>query len=155
MIKVLMVCLGNICRSPMAEGILREKVKDLSLEFEIDSAGTGNYHVGEAPDPRSIAASASFGIDISDLRARQFKVSDFDNFDHILVMDNSNKENVLKLARNKADHTKVKLMLDYSSNKNLIEVPDPWFGGEDGFYDVYHMLDDACENFITTITRKA
>lgn len=154
MIKVLMVCLGNICRSPMAEGILREKVKDRDLEIEIDSAGTGNYHVGEAPDPRSIATTASFGIDISDLRARQFKVSDFDNFDHILVMDESNKANVLKLARNLADESKVKLMLDYASEKNLIEVPDPWFGGEDGFYDVYHMLNDACENFLTVITTK-
>jgi protein-tyrosine phosphatase len=138
----------------MAEGILREKVKDRDLEIEIDSAGTGNYHVGEAPDPRSIATTASFGIDISDLRARQFKVSDFDNFDHILVMDESNKANVLKLARNLADESKVKLMLDYASEKNLIEVPDPWFGGEDGFYDVYHMLNDACENFLTVITTK-
>ena len=141
MAKVLMVCLGNICRSPLAEGILKSKVNNT---VSIDSAGTGNYHVGEAPDPRSIQIAKKYGIDISQQRARQFKASDFDRFDHIYVMDQSNFQNVVKLARNPEDISKVKLILEEIQPDTKAEVPDPYFGGSNGFENVYRLLDEAC-----------
>ena len=141
MAKVLMVCLGNICRSPLAEGILKSKVNHT---VSIDSAGTGNYHVGEAPDPRSIQIAKKYGIDISQQRARQFIVTDFDRFDHIYVMDQSNFQNVVKLARNPEDIAKVKLILEEIQPNTKAEVPDPYFGGSNGFENVYRLLDEAC-----------
>ena len=141
MAKVLMVCLGNICRSPLAEGILKSKVNHT---VSIDSAGTGNYHVGEAPDPRSIQIAKKYGIDISQQRARQFIVTDFDRFDHIYVMDQSNFQNVVKLARIPEDIAKVKLILEEIQPNTKAEVPDPYFGGSNGFENVYRLLDEAC-----------
>lgn len=141
MAKFLMVCLGNICRSPLAEGILKSKVNHT---VSIDSAGTGNYHVGEAPDPRSIQIAKKYGIDISQQRARQFIVTDFDRFDHIYVMDQSNFQNVVKLARNPEDIAKVKLILEEIQPNTKAEVPDPYFGGSNGFENVYRLLDEAC-----------
>jgi protein-tyrosine phosphatase len=149
MANVLMVCLGNICRSAMAEGILRSKAKKLGLNIEVDSAGTADFHVGEAPDTRAIKTAKQFGVDISNLRGRQFNESDFDKFDFIFVMDGSNKDNVLKLARNEKDRTKVKLLLELTSEFDLKDVPDPWFGGDEGFVEVFEMLDKACGNFLT------
>ncbi|MCG1037163.1 low molecular weight protein-tyrosine-phosphatase [Polaribacter sargassicola] len=146
MYKVLMVCLGNICRSPLAEGILKSKVN--KADVFVDSAGTGAYHVGNLPDPRSIDVAAKHGINITDQKARKFVVKDFDEFDVIYVMDDSNYQNILLLARNKADEEKVKLILNEAHpNKNL-NVPDPYYGGDQGFEDVYKMLDEAC-NFIS------
>ncbi len=149
MTKVLMVCLGNICRSPMAEGILRSKVKELKLNIEVDSAGTANFHVGESPDLRAIKTAKIFGVDISDLRGRQFVQSDYDKFDFIFVMDESNKTNVLKLARNEVDKKKVKLFLDLTPELDFKDVPDPWFGGDEGFVEVFEMLEKSCHNFLT------
>ena len=141
--KVLMVCLGNICRSPLAEGILTSKVD--TKKVMVDSAGTSDWHVGKQPDPRSIEIAKQFGIDISHQKARQFTVSDFDTFDTIYVMDNSNYENVIALARNEADKKKVKRILNEVAPGQNLEVPDPYYGGDSGFTKVYKMLDEAFE----------
>lgn len=140
--KILMVCLGNICRSPLAEGILKSKI-DSSQVF-VDSAGTGDWHVGQEPDNRSIAVGKKNNIDITTQRGRQFTKKDFDNFDLIYVMDNSNKENVLALAENESQKKKVKLILDEVFPGENVDVPDPYFGGDHGFENVYKMLDEAC-----------
>ncbi|PIE99211.1 MAG: protein-tyrosine-phosphatase [Polaribacter sp.] len=140
--KILMVCLGNICRSPLAEGILKSKI-DTNKIF-VDSAGTAGYHKGELPDSRSIAVAEKYGIDITNQRSRQFQIFDFDTFDIIYAMDNSNYDNIVKLARNKSDIQKVKLILNEISNENL-NVPDPYYGGTNGFEDVFQMLDEACD----------
>ena len=137
-----MVCLGNICRSPLAEGILRSK---LSENFIVDSAGTGGWHAGELPDKRSIAIARLKGLDISNQRARQFKISDFTTFDHIFVMDNTNFKEVLALAPNEATKSKVKLILNEIFPNDNNDVPDPYYGGIDGFENVYNMLDQACD----------
>lgn len=144
MIRILMVCLGNICRSPLAHSILASKLD--TENFQVDSAGTSNYHIDSLPDQRSIAIARKKGLDITNQRGRQFKVGDFDTFDYIYVMDKSNFENVVKMARNTEDISKVKLILNESfPNKNL-EVPDPYYGGDSGFDNVYNMLDIACNN---------
>ena len=142
MTKVLMVCLGNICRSPLAEGILQSKIN--SDTIFVDSAGTAAYHVGNLPDERSIAVAQKYGIDITNQRARKFSSKDFDEFDFIYAMDESNYQNILSLARNSEDEKKVHLILNETQpNKNL-SVPDPYYGGKDGFENVYQMLDEAC-----------
>lgn len=149
--KVLMVCLGNICRSPLADGILRQKVKDQNLNIYVDSAGTADYHVGELPDHRMRQTAIKFGYNIDNLRGRQFKVKDFDEFDLIYVMDKSNLSNVLKLARNEEDKQKVSLILNESNPGKDLEVPDPYNGGEQGFIDVFHMLDEATDIILSKI----
>lgn len=143
-----MVCLGNICRSPMAEGWLREKAKQEGLSIETDSAGTSDYHRGEAPDKRMIRWAKNYKVDISDLKARQFTAADFDAFDYIFVMDESNLKNVLSLARNEDDKAKVKLYLENLYPGERREVPDPYFGGGDGFVAVVEMLGQATDSFI-------
>jgi protein-tyrosine phosphatase len=143
MTKVLMVCLGNICRSPLAEGILKSKV--FSFKTFVDSAGTGAYHVGEKPDKRSILVAEENGINISDQKARKFSVSDFDNFDIIYAMDNSNYDNILKLARSESDKSKVKLILNEVFPNENLDVPDPYYGGNYGFKNVFNMLNQACD----------
>lgn len=140
--KILMVCLGNICRSPLAEGIMRSK---LSEDFTVDSAGTGGWHAGELPDKRSIATAKNRGLDITNQRARQFKKNDFEIFDHIFVMDNSNYKDVLALAPNEESKSKVKLILNEIFPNENVDVPDPYYGGQDGFENVFDMLDQACE----------
>ncbi|WP_010253023.1 low molecular weight protein-tyrosine-phosphatase [Myroides injenensis] len=140
--KILMVCLGNICRSPLAEGILKSKLSKDS--FLVDSAGTGAWHVGQQPDPRSIEVAQHYDIDISKQRARQFTIDDFDTFDRIYVMDQSNYENVVKLAPSEEAKNKVMLILNELQPEKNQEVPDPYFGGPGGFYHVYKLLDDAC-----------
>ncbi|WP_291181946.1 low molecular weight protein-tyrosine-phosphatase [Gilvibacter sp.] len=142
--RILMVCLGNICRSPLAEGIMRTKLFGRK-EFEVDSAGTGGWHAGEAPDPRSVAIAKENGLDISAQRGRQFSVTDFDRFDHIFVMDNSNYRDVIRLARNDQDKQKVSMILDAIFPGENVDVPDPYYGGSDGFANVYDMLDQACD----------
>lgn len=138
--KILMVCLGNICRSPLAEGIMRHLANTKGLNWEIDSAGTGNWHVGHSPDHRSVKEAKKNGVDISGLRGRQFQIADFDTFDLIYVMDRSNYTDVLRKARNNADKAKVHFLLPEQQ-----EVPDPWF--DDAlFAPVYKMIYKACEN---------
>ena len=142
MTKILMVCLGNICRSPLAEGILKSKLPEST--FLIDSAGTANYHVGNSPDPRSIAVGKKYGIDISNLKGRQFNVNAFDSFDLIYVMDESNYRNVVSMARSEQDKSKVKFILNEIYPNQNFDVPDPYYGGDHGFENVYKMLDEAC-----------
>jgi protein-tyrosine phosphatase len=151
--KILMVCLGNICRSPMAEGIMRQKIEKYKLDVSVDSAGTIANHVGEAPDKRSIANGLKHQVDISDLRARLFRISDFDVFDFIFVMDSSNYKNVIGMARNTADKKKVNLIMNELYPRTDIEVPDPYFGGEEGFDKVFHLLDLACENIARNLEK--
>lgn len=139
-----MVCLGNICRSPLAEGILQSKLPE--DHFFIDSAGTSNYHIGEKPDKRSIAIARHYGINIEMQRGRQFTSLDFDSFDCIYAMDNSNYRNILTLARNDKDKTKVKLILNESYPNENLDVPDPYYGGDSGFDNVFKMLNEACNN---------
>ncbi|MXV49712.1 low molecular weight phosphotyrosine protein phosphatase [Pedobacter sp. HMF7647] len=139
--KILMVCLGNICRSPLAHGIMESLVEKHGLNWEVDSAGTGNWHIGEAPDSRSIAIAKKYGVDISKQCCRQFRVSDFDYYDRIYVMDKSNLADVLNLARNMADEEKVKLLLDTEV------VPDPYYDHK-LFDPVYQMIKRGCERII-------
>ena len=141
-----MVCLGNICRSPLAEGIMLKLIKENNLNMRVDSAGTSNFHIDEAPDKRTIVNAATHNVDLKPLRARQFKVSDFEKFDKIYVMDNSNKANVLALATNEMQKAKVYLLLNASHPNENREVPDPYFGGEQGFEDVFKMVYLACQN---------
>ncbi len=149
--KILMVCLGNICRSPLAEGILQSKLpKD---KFEVDSAGTGGWHAGEQPDKRSISTAKNRGLDISNQRARQFKASDFDSFDYIYVMDMSNYKNVVALSQNDSQKQKVKLILNELFPDENVEVPDPYYGGQDGFEQVYDMLDKACDIIVEKLKK--
>jgi protein-tyrosine phosphatase len=140
-----MVCLGNICRSPLAEGIMRHEVKKAGLNWEVDSAGTGNWHVGEGPDRRSTHTARRFGIDISSQVCRLFTVQDFDEFDLILVMDKSNLKNILAMARNPQDAAKVRLLL---GNK---EVPDPYYD-DTQFEPVFKMIEVGCKEIIESLT---
>lgn len=148
--KILMVCLGNICRSPLAEGILRSK---LSEKFVVDSAGTGGWHAGEQPDKRSIQTARNRGIDITNQRARKFKKTDFKNFDHIYVMDNQNYKDVLAQAESENHKNKVQLILDEIFPGERVDVPDPYYGGQDGFEKVFDMLDEACNSIANKLQR--
>ena len=138
-----MVCLGNICRSPLAEGILQSKL-DANF-FSIDSAGTAAYHIGELPDQRSIAVAKKHGIDISNQKARKFDIKDFIEFDIIYAMDKENYQNICSLAKNNTELQKVKMILDEVKLSQNLSVPDPYYGGDDGFQNVYQLLDEACE----------
>lgn len=146
MVRVLMVCLGNICRSPLAEGILKSKVS--ASDFFIDSAGTGGWHIGELPDSRSIEIARVNRIDITDQSCRKFVYQDFQDFDSIYVMDRSNMADVLSLARTEQDRMKVSLILDELYPGKSREVPDPYYGGGDGFEKVFDMLDAACDQIV-------
>lgn len=145
-VKILMVCLGNICRSPLAEGILRSK---LDSNFIIDSAGTGGWHAGQSPDKRSIETAKQYNIDVSNQKARKFSITDFDLFDYIYVMDKSNYKDVINLAPDEAAKAKVALILGNSK-----EVPDPYYGGQKGFENVYYLLDQACEEIAKNLSAK-
>lgn len=138
-----MVCLGNICRSPLAEGLLRNKLD--ANRFEVDSTGTGSWHVGNPPDPRSVAVARKNGLDITNLRGRQFSYKDYTHFDHIYVMDNSNLQDVLALAQSPEEKNKVSMILDSLFPGEKVDVPDPYTGGIEGFNRVYDMLDQACD----------
>lgn len=143
--KILFVCLGNICRSPLAEGIMLHLRNTHQLALEIDSAGTANYHVNEAPDHRTIANARKNGVDLSALRARQFAAADFDYFDKIYVMDKNNLKNVLALSKTEAQRKKVSLLLDCLGEPGLCEVPDPYYGTEKDFEAVFQLVYRACD----------
>ncbi|NIJ44958.1 protein-tyrosine phosphatase [Wenyingzhuangia heitensis] len=149
--KVLMVCLGNICRSPLAEGILKSKLD--SKNIQVDSAGTGAYHVGNLPDSRSIQVAKKYGIDITDQRARKIQVSDLSTFDYIYAMDESNYRNILTLASTEAEKAKVFMIMNELHPGEDISVPDPYYGEGNGFENVYQMLDKACEVIIQKISQ--
>ncbi len=148
-VNVLMVCLGNICRSPLAEGILKSKLDP--SRYLVSSAGTANYHKGKLPDSRSIAVARKNGVDITDQKAAQFIKADFRKYDHIFVMDVENYKNVLALATTKQDKDKVSLILDEISKGEYLEVPDPYYGGDSGFEHVYSLLDAACKSIAIRI----
>lgn len=139
--KILMVCLGNICRSPLAHGVLDHLAIEKGLDWEIDSAGTGNWHIGEQPDKRSIAVAKNYGVDISGQCCRQFDVDDFDLYDHIFVMDYSNLDDIKALARTDEDHNKISMFL-----KDAV-VPDPYYD-DTQFDSVYHMIEKRCKEII-------
>jgi len=144
MTSILVVCLGNICRSPLAHGILEALLPN--DEFYVDSAGTGDYHIGHSPDQRSIDVAKQHNIDISHQKARQFQPEDFNTFDHIFVMDQSNYDNVIALAKNDSQAKKVKLLLSDLPDAKSTIVPDPYFGDEDGFKIAFDTIYEACEH---------
>ena len=151
-VKIVMVCLGNICRSPLAEGILASKLpKD---KFTVDSAGTGSWHIGQSPDERSVAVAKKNGLDISNQKGRQFSSADFDTFDYIFVMDNSNYDNVIALAETKKQKEKVTLIMNELHPTQNKEVPDPYFGMHNGFDIVYNMLDEVCDSIAQKLITK-
>jgi protein-tyrosine phosphatase len=139
--KILMVCLGNICRSPLAHGIMEQLAADNHLDWTVDSAGTGNWHIGQGPDPRSTRAARNHGVDISKQICRQFRVSDFDEYDVIYVMDKNNLRDVTSLARTEEDRKKVKLLLGDK------EVPDPYHD-DNQFEPVFDLVEGGCKKII-------
>lgn len=145
--KILMVCLGNICRSPLAQGILEHKCRERGLDWHIDSAGTGRWHFGSPPDKRSIAIAKKYGIDISGQTARTVNSSDFETFDHIFAMDISNYKDLRKWALDDQEAAKIKLIMEEVYPEDWQSVPDPYFD-DDGFEQVYTMLDAACEKIV-------
>ena len=152
MSKILMVCLGNICRSPLAEGILKSKTTH--LEVTVDSAGTAAYHIGEQPDIRSIEIANKYRIDLTSQRARQFSANDFDEFDKIYAMDKSNYANIISLARTEADKNKVDVILNELHPNSFQSVPDPYYGGNNGFQNVYEILDEACNKIVENFEKR-
>lgn len=151
-IKILFVCLGNICRSPLAEGIFKDKLKKKNLEniFEVDSCGTANYHIGDSPDSRTLANAEKNGIKLEHC-VRQFTSNDLDDFDFILAMDKNNYQNILRLLKDKSHADKVKLMREFDTIGKGKDVPDPYYGGEKNFQEVYEILDRSTENFLKHI----
>lgn len=152
--RILFVCLGNICRSPLAEGILRHKANQHGIDLTIDSAGTGNWHAGENPDTRAIKVGMERGVDISKLIARQITEDDFENFDKIYVADAEVYDGVMELALNREHKLKVDYLMNLVHPDLNMPVPDPYFGGTDGFEKVFDMLDRACEAIISYHKKK-
>ncbi len=146
--RVLVVCLGNICRSPLAEGILRAKAEEKGVLWEIDSAGTGSWHEGNAPDERSIAVAKKNGIDISAQKARKIKKSDFDYYDLILPMDTSNRDDLYEMTSTMEQRNKIRLIMDVVYPNKNISVPDPYHGTEKDYVRVFEMLEPACEKVV-------
>lgn len=149
MVKVLFVCLGNICRSPMAEGIFKQMVNEQGLDYICDSAGTSSYHIGELPDERMRLTAQNHGIELTH-RARQLAQDDFDKFHYILAMDQSNYQNILSLKNRVSNQAEPKIMLirDFDPNKGNRQVPDPYYGNQDDFEEVYQILSRANHQFL-------
>jgi protein-tyrosine phosphatase len=148
-IRILFVCLGNICRSPLAEAIFNNKIKKqgLDMAFEADSCGTGNYHIGSQPDPRTVQNALKNRLPI-DHCARQLSTKDLEEFDYVLAMDSSNLRNILALQGAKQFAHKISLLRDFDDDSRGAEIPDPYFGNEDGFQEVYELLDRTMDKFI-------
>lgn len=154
--RILFVCLGNICRSPIAEGVFSHMAaqEGLAVQFAIDSAATGDWHTGEPPDARAQAAAALRGIDISRQRARPIRQTDFETFDHILAMDRANRSDLLRMAPQGLDY-KVKLFLSFAPVLGVEEVPDPYFGGPEGFEHVLDLVEAASRELLTAVTTQS
>lgn len=154
MIKVLFVCMGNICRSPSAEGVFRDKISEAGLgdKIHIDSAGTHAYHVGNPPDPRSQATAIKRNYDLSKQRARKVKVSDFDEFNYVIAMDRSNEEDLQAICPPGLED-KIHLFLTFSNNNSINEVPDPYYGGGNGFETVLDLIEDAADGLIVHLQK--
>ena len=146
-----MVCLGNICRSPLAQDILEKKSKENKTNIYVDSAGTAGWHVGSSPDLRSINIAKKNNIDISNQKARKFSTYDFKEFDKIFVMDTSNYRDLIRLCSNQKECNKIQLILKNINPEKNLSVPDPYFGEEDGFEKIYRLLDKACSKIISEI----
>ncbi len=153
--RILFVCMGNICRSPTAQGVFEKKLAEKGLvgKYLADSAGTHSYHVGSAPDPRAVEAAARRGIDLSHYRARQVSLADFEIFDMLVAMDNDNYHHLLGMC-DESMVDKVERMMNFARNKLFDEVPDPYYGGEHGFDRVLDLLEDACEGLISQLEQK-
>lgn len=153
--RILFVCLGNICRSPVAEGVFRNKVEErnLSASFEIDSAGTGAWHVGEKPDARMRETALAHGVSLEDQRARKLAMDDLWTFDHIFVMDRSNLEDARYLDATGEYHDRIRLFRDLDPLRDSPDVPDPYYGGRDGFENVYAIVDRTCDAILDELSR--
>jgi len=152
--KILMVCLGNICRSPLAEGILQNKIKKAGLNWQVDSAGTNGYHIGEAPHRFSQKVARLNGIDISNQRARNFSPTDFQKYDKIYAMADDVIDEIRNIAKDKFDTSKVDLIMNELYPGENLNVFDPWYGGIDGYHEVYEMINAACDAIINNINKK-
>lgn len=146
--KILMVCLGNICRSPLAEGILKYHAGRNGLDWQIESAGTSAYHAGEPPHRLSQKVALLHGIDISAQQSRQFVAADMDRYDRIYVMDEDNYTEVQTIAGEHWQSQKIKLLLDELNQPMFRNIPDPWYGGEEGYHKVFALIDEACKQII-------
>jgi len=147
--KILLVCLGNICRSPLAEGILREKARRASLDWEIDSAGTNGYHIGEAPHHLSQKVARHNGLDIGSQRARRFTANDFQHFDKIYALAGDVLDDIRRIAGKNFEPAKVDLLMNELHPGKDQDVPDPWYGPESGYHEVYNMISAAADKIIT------
>ena len=150
--KILMVCLGNICRSPLAEGILKEKVRKAGLDWTVESAGTNGYHNGEAPHHLSQKVARLNGIDISGQRSRKIMRSDIDNYDVIYALAEDVLTDIQKIMRDSFDNEKVRLLMEEQFPGENREVPDPWYGPEQGYHEVYQLIDEVCDAIIKKYT---
>lgn len=148
--KILMVCLGNICRSPLAEGVLQHKADAAGLNWTVDSAGTNSYHIGEPPHPLSQKVAKLNGVDICQQRARHFVKEDFDRYDKIYAMASDVLDDIKRIAKEKYDPAKVDLFLNKLYPGKNISVPDPWYGTEPGYHEVYKLIDEACDAIINS-----
>jgi protein-tyrosine phosphatase len=153
--RILMVCLGNICRSPLAEGILQEKAWRAGLPWSVESAGTNGYHDGEPPHPLSRKVALLNGIDISRQRSRRFRANDFEQFDRIYAMAGDVMEEIRRIAGRRFDPARADLMLNLLHPGRDLDVPDPWGGPESDYHQVYRLLDDACARLVETHTEKS
>lgn len=146
--KILIVCLGNICRSPIAEGVLKEKIKQHRLPWTVDSAGTNGYHIGEAPHRFSQKVCKAAGIDISAQRARQFIAKDFEQYDKIYAMADDVYEDIVRIAGKAVDYDKLDFFLNELEPGSDASVPDPWYGDEDGYTPVYELIEETCDEIV-------
>ncbi|MFO1371800.1 MAG: low molecular weight protein-tyrosine-phosphatase [Candidatus Competibacteraceae bacterium] len=156
MVRVLFVCMGNICRSPMAEGVFRQMLEsvDLTEQVYVDSAGTHSYHIGAPPDSRSQATALRRGVDLRDIRARQVTMSDFADFDYVLAMDRDNFDSLRAACRNPELQHRIQLFMDFAPDLLKREVPDPYYGGPNGFERVMDMVEEAAQGLLNHIRER-